>query len=164
MHKLHVHVNMQADTHVHNHTYVLTHLPSGSPSALQAPGSAEQTGSRGPAVKSEDCFPICRALYLLQKIVTWTRFPGRRQEAGNTHRSKKTSEQSPRWKKTQDAHSTWGVKTDTDGTAFLGPQKTRQSFPLWRTSPNTTSQAPALLLTRESPRTSVSPWRCMKLK
>lgn len=116
---------MQADTHAgpqsHLCSHTLTHLPSGSPSALQAPGSAEQTGSRGPVVKSEDCFPICRALYLLQKIVTWTRFPGRRQEARNTYRSKKTSEQSPQWKKTQDAHSPWGVKTDTDGIAFLGP-------------------------------------------
>lgn len=128
MHKLHIHINMQADAHAgpqsHLCSHTLTHLPSSSPSALQAPGSAEQTGSRGPVVKSEDCFPICQALYLLQKIVTWTRFLGRRQEAGNTHRSKKTSEQSPRWKKTQDAQSPRGVKTDTDGTAFLGPQKT----------------------------------------
>lgn len=159
---------MQADTHAgpqsHLCSHTLTHLPSGSPSALQAPGSAEQTGSRGPVVNSEDCFPICRVLYLLQKIVTWTRFPGRRQEAGNTHRSKKTSEQSPRWKKIQDAQSPRGVKTDTDGTSFLRSIENTQSFHLWRTSSDTTSQVPALLLTRESPQTSVSPWRCTKLK
>ena len=89
---------MQADTHAgaqsHLCSHTLTHTPSGSPSALQAPGSAEHTGSGGPVVKSEGCFPICQALFLLQKIVTWTIFPGRWQEAGNTRRSIKTSEQS----------------------------------------------------------------------
>lgn len=69
----HTHIQC-CPTHTHSHTY-----PEAALRPSRPPGSAESTGSRG-RLSQKVVFPICRALFLLQKIVTWARFPGRWQE------------------------------------------------------------------------------------
>lgn len=81
-----------ARTHAHSpHAHSCTYREA-VPQPASAPGSADGTGRRGPTVKSEDCFPICQAPFLLQKIITWAGFPGRWREKWEAHGSTESSE------------------------------------------------------------------------